>query len=135
MITSPYDRYKQSSVQTSTPVQLLIMLYDGAIRFIRGGVAAINDKDYQKKNELIGKAQTIVSELRASLNHSYEISEQLDKLYEYINYLLIESNIRNEVDKAEEALGYLSELRESWVQASKELASGQQSQSQVNANG
>lgn len=134
MITSPYDRYKQSSVQTSTPAQLLIMLYDGAIRFIRGSIAAINDKDYQKKNELIGKAQTIVSELRASLNHSYEISEQLDKLYEYINYLLIESNIRNEIDKAEEALGYLSELRESWVQASKELASGQ-NQSQVNANG
>lgn len=134
MITSPYDRYKQSSVQTSTPAQLLIMLYDGAIRFIRGGIAAINDKDYQKKNELIGKAQTIVSELRASLNHNYEISEQLDKLYEYINYLLIESNIRNEVDKAEEALGYLTELRESWVQASKELASGQ-NQSQVNANG
>ncbi|WP_018749977.1 flagellar export chaperone FliS [Paenibacillus sanguinis] len=130
MITSPYEKYKQSSVQTSTPAQLLIMLYDGAIRFTRGAMEAIHAEDYQKKNELIGKAQAIVSELRASLNHSYEIAAQLDKMYEYINYLLIEANIRKEATRAEEALGYLLELKESWVQASKEVAGGQ-----ANANG
>lgn len=125
MITSPYEKYKQSSVQTSTPAQLLIMLYDGAIRFTRGALEAIRAEDYQKKNELIGKAQAIVSELRASLNHNYEISAQLDKLYEYINYLLVEANIRKDVVPGEEALGYLLELKDSWVQASKDAASGQ----------
>ncbi|GIO42012.1 MULTISPECIES: flagellar export chaperone FliS [Paenibacillus] len=132
MITSPYEKYKQSSVQTSTPAQLLIMLYDGAIRFIRGAVEAINAEDIQKKNELIGKAQAIVSELRATLNHSYEISAQLDKLYEYINYLLIEANIRKDAAKATEAVDYLVDLRESWIQASKVVISGQE---QVNSNG
>lgn len=132
MITSPYEKYKQSSVQTSTPAQLLIMLYDGAIRFIRGAVEAINAEDIQKKNELIGKSQAIVSELRATLNHSYEISAQLDKLYEYINYLLIEANIRKDTAKATEALDYLVDLRESWIQASKVVISGQE---QVNSNG
>lgn len=131
MITSPYEKYKQSSVQTSTPGQLLIMLYDGAIRFIRGAVEAIKVKDHQKKNELMGKAQAIVSELRATLNHGYEVSAQLDKLYEYINYLLIEANIGKDITKAEEALDYLVDLRETWVQASKLVLSGQD---QVNAN-
>ncbi|MNC46904.1 Flagellar protein FliS [compost metagenome] len=107
------------------------MLYDGAIRFIRGAVEAIKAEDHQKKNELMGKAQAIVSELRATLNHGYEVSAQLDKLYEYINYLLIEANIRKDTAKAEEALDYLVDLRESWVQASKLVATGQD---QVNAN-
>ncbi|OAB42943.1 flagellar export chaperone FliS [Paenibacillus glacialis] len=119
MITSPYEKYKQSSVQTANPSQLLIMLYDGAIRFIRGGIESIGCQDYQKTNEQFKKAQTIVSELSATLDYSYEISKNLATLYEYINYLLIESNMKKVAGPAEEAIGHLSELREAWVQASK----------------
>ena len=132
MMTSPYDKYKQSSVQTSTPAQLLIMLYDGAIRFVRGAIGSIELKDYSKTNEFMSKAQAIISELRATLNHSYEISGQLDKLYEYMNYLLIDANIKKESKPAEEALGYLLELRESWMQAARTDPRGQELK---NANG
>lgn len=124
MLTSPYDKYRQSSVQTSTPAQLVIMLYDGAIRFIRTALDGLSKQDYQKSNLNFGKAQTIVSELMSTLDHSYDVSKNLYYLYEYTNYLLIEANIRKNPEKAEEALGYLTDLRETWLQASK-LAAGQ----------
>ena len=42
MITSPYEKYRQSSVQTATPEHLVVMLYDGAIRFIRTAIQGID---------------------------------------------------------------------------------------------
>lgn len=119
MITSPYEKYRQSSVQTSTPAQLVIMLYDGAIRFVRTAMDGLSKQDYEKTNLNFGKAQSIVSELMSTLDYSYEISKNLYSLYEYTNYLLIEANIRKSPEKAEEAIGYLTELRETWLQASK----------------
>lgn len=119
MITSPYEKYRQSSVQTSNPAQLVIMLYDGAIRFIRTAMDGLSKQDYEKTNLNFGKAQSIVSELMSTLDYSYEISKNLYSLYEYTNYLLIEANIRKSPEKAEEAIGYLTELRETWLQASK----------------
>lgn len=119
MITSPYDKYRQSSVQTSTPAQLLLMMYDGAIRFVRGGLDGLKERDFEKANTFLNKTQTIVSELIVTLDHSFEVSKGLATLYEYINYLLIQANIKKDTAPAEEALGYLIELRETWAQAAK----------------
>jgi flagellar secretion chaperone FliS len=125
LITSPYDKYRQSSVQTSNPAQLVIMLYDGAIRFVKTAMDGLAQKDNEKANLNLGKAQTIVSELMSTLDRSYDISKSLYSLYEYTNYLLVEANIRKDVTKAEEAVGYLTDLRETWLQASK-IAAGQE---------
>lgn len=122
MISSPYEKYRQNAVQTS-PGQLLIMLYDGAIRFALAAIDGVNQQDYQKSNTNFGKAQAIISELSATLDHSYDIAASLGKLYEYMNYLLIQANIKKSVEPAEEALGYLRDLRETWVEANK-LAPG-----------
>lgn len=124
MIKSPYEKYRQSSVQTSTPAQLVIMLYDGAIRFAKVGLEGLNKQDIEKANLNLGKAQTIISELMSTLDQSYDVSKNLFALYEYTNYLLIEANIRKSPEKAEEAIGYLTDLRDTWMQASK-LASTQ----------
>ncbi|KGP80867.1 MULTISPECIES: flagellar export chaperone FliS [unclassified Paenibacillus] len=120
MITSPYEKYKQSSVQTSTPGQLVIMLYDGAIRFVKVGLEGISSKDYMKANVNLGKAQTIISELMSTLDHSYPVSKNLFSMYEYMNHLLIQSNIKKVTQPAEEALNYLQELRETWIVANKQ---------------
>ncbi|WP_433747770.1 flagellar export chaperone FliS [Paenibacillus amylolyticus] len=122
MISSPYEKYKQSSVQTSTPGQLVIMLYDGAIRFTKTGLEGIEARDYFKANVNLGKAQTIISELMSTLNQSYPVAKTLFSLYEYMNYLLIQANIKKETKYGEEVLGYLQELRETWVVASKQVA-------------
>lgn len=124
MITSPYEKYRQASVQTS-PAQLLIMLYDGAIRFVRTAIEGIEQQDLQKTNLNLGKAQTIISELMSTLNHDYEVSRSLFSLYEYINYLLIQANIKKSKEPAEEALSYLKDMKETWYEASKLVPSGQ----------
>ncbi|NMO96623.1 flagellar export chaperone FliS [Paenibacillus lemnae] len=119
MITSPYDKYRQSSVKTAAPEHLVVMLYDGAIRFIRTAMQGLESSDVTKSNLHFGKAQTIISELMSTLDQSYDVSKNLYVLYEYTNFLLIEANIKKDKAKAEEALGYLVELRETWVEASK----------------
>lgn len=125
MIKSPYDQYRKSSVQTSSPGQLLIMLYDGAIRFVRTALDGLGTKDYEKVSLNLGKAQTIVSELSVTLDRSSDIAANLNALYEYINYLLIDANVKKKPEPAEEALGYLKELKETWVQASKMVSASE----------
>ncbi|MCM3000709.1 flagellar export chaperone FliS [Paenibacillus cellulositrophicus] len=132
MITSPYEKYRQSSVQTSTPGQLLLMLYDGAIRFVRAGIDSMQKKDLQKANMNLGKSQSIVNELLSTLDRNYAVSEGLAALYEYINHLLIESNVKKTTAPAEEALGYLMDLRDTFAEAAKMTAG---SLSQETANG
>lgn len=123
MITSPYDKYRQTSVQTSNPAKLVIMLYDGAIRFVNTAINALQQKDIEQSNLNLGKAQAIISELMSTLDRSYDISQNLYSLYEYTNFLLVEANIKRDPSKAEEAVSYLSDLRETWVEASKLAAS------------
>lgn len=122
MIKSPYEKYRQSSVQIATPAQLLLMLYDGAIRFISAGIDGLNQHDYEKSNLNLGKAQTIISELLSTLDTSYEVSKGLAAMYDYIRYLLIDANVKKAVEPAEEALGYFKDLRETWAQAAKATA-------------
>ncbi|SEU14378.1 flagellar export chaperone FliS [Paenibacillus sp. NFR01] len=123
MISSPYDKYRQSSIQTSSPSQLLLMLFDGAIRFGKTAIDGIDTADHNKASVNFGKAQAIVSELRATLDRSYEVSNGLAAMYEYINYLFIESNIKKSKQQAEEAIGYLQELRQTFAEAAKLVAS------------
>ncbi|WP_172200924.1 flagellar export chaperone FliS [Saccharibacillus qingshengii] len=118
MMSSPYEKYRQSAVQTS-PAQLLIMTYDGAIRFVKTALEGLGSGDNEKANLFFGKAQTIIAELTTTLDRSYEVSESLSALYEYMNHLLIESNIKKIKEPAEEALGYLRDLKETWIEASK----------------
>lgn len=122
MITSPYDKYRQSSVKTSSPAQLLLMLFDGAIRFAKTAVEGFETADYEKVNINLTKAQAIVSELSATLDPSYEVSKGLAAMYEYINYLFTESNIKKSKAQAEEAVGYLQEFRQTFAQAAKMTA-------------
>ncbi|AHV99344.1 flagellar export chaperone FliS [Paenibacillus sabinae] len=119
MITSPYDKYRQSAVQTSNPSQLLLMLFDGAIRFGKSAMEGMDAADYEKVNTNLGKTQAIVSELMATLDQSYEVSNGLFALYEYTNHLLVQANIKKVKEPVEEALGYLLELRQAFAQAAK----------------
>lgn len=108
------------------------MLYDGAIRFVRAGIDSLQKKDLQKANLNLGKSQSIVNELLSTLDRNYAVSEGLAALYEYINHLLIESNVKKTTAPAEEALGYLMDLRETFAEAAKMTAG---SLSQETANG
>lgn len=97
------------------------MLCDGAIRFCKQAIDAIQAKNYEEANEYLGRTQDIISEFAITLDRSAEISESLARLYEYFNYRLIQANIKKSVEPAEEVLGYLVDLKETWVQAALQI--------------
>ncbi|MFM9279943.1 flagellar export chaperone FliS [Paenibacillus jiagnxiensis] len=124
MINSPYQKYQQTQAQTASKPKLLIMLYDGAIRFVQAGIEGIEQKNYELVNRNLVKAQAIVHELISSLNFDYPIAQNLVAIYEYMLRLLIEANVQKKAEPALEVLEHLKELREAWVEASKSLGAG-----------
>ncbi|RJE85640.1 flagellar export chaperone FliS [Paenibacillus sp. 1011MAR3C5] len=117
---NPYQKYQESSVQTATPVQLVVMLYDGAIRFAKQSVDEVDQKKYEAANRSLCKAQSIIHELIASLNQEIEMSQNLLKLYDYLLHLLIEGNMKKDTKPVLEVINHLTELRESWRQIAKQ---------------
>lgn len=119
MIQSPLQKYQQSSVQTASPAQLVVMLYDGAIRFIKQGIDGIETKNIEKTNTNFIKAQKIVNELISSLNFNYPIANNLLRIYEYMSQQLIDANLKKNKAPAEDVLDHLVELKEAWYQVAK----------------
>jgi flagellar protein FliS len=124
MLQSQRNKYMETTVQTTTPAQLLIMLIDGAIRFCKMGISAIEQDNYADANLNLGKAQDIVSEFMITLDRESAVAEGLLRLYEYFNLRFIEANIQKKVEPAQEVLGYLLELKEVWIQAAKSTLDG-----------
>ncbi|MGI5999158.1 MAG: flagellar export chaperone FliS [Lutispora sp.] len=124
MVTAnPYKQYQQNVVNTSTPQELTLMLYNGLIKFLNLGMQAIGEKDMQGAHNNIIKAQRIIEEFMSTLDMDYDISKNLYSIYEYMNRRLIDANIRKDKDIIEEVLGFAKELRDTWSQAMK-LAKG-----------
>jgi flagellar protein FliS len=120
------NKYLQTSIQTATPAQLLIMLYDGAIRFCKSGIDAINNSDLQEAHRCISRAEDIITEFIITLDKDSPVAEGLIKMYDYMNFRLIEANTKKEIESIEEVIGLLKELRETWVQAAKLVYGAQQ---------
>lgn len=106
--------YKSNSIQTASPADLTLMLYEGAIKFCNIAIMGIENMDVQKANINIIKAQKIIVELRATLDFNYPVANQFDVVYDYIYRRLVEANIKKEKDIVEEALGYIREMRDAW---------------------
>ncbi|MFD0943845.1 flagellar export chaperone FliS [Savagea faecisuis] len=113
-MNNPYAAYKNNAVNTSTPGELTLMLYNGALKFIEQAKRAINEKNITEKNTAIQKAQAIVTELMITLDRSVPIAENMLVLYDYVNNRLIEANIHNNVERLDEATEIMTEFRDTW---------------------
>lgn len=127
------NKYLETTVQTATPGQLLIMLFDGAIRFCRQAIDAINEKRNAEANESLIKVQNIISEFTITLDRTSPLADNLLALYEYYNHLLVQANIKKDAAPIEEVLGYLVEMKETWIQAAR-TANGTGANANGNAN-
>ncbi|HLS66056.1 MAG TPA: flagellar export chaperone FliS [Pseudogracilibacillus sp.] len=131
MMTKQLEAYQNNAITTASGPQLTMMLYNGCIKFINQGIKAVNEKDYEMKNTFIQKAQDIIQELMLTLNQEIEISKQLLPLYDYIYYLLQQGNIKNDINKLEEALEFVTEFRDTWKEVLKQGASNYEQGAQV----
>ncbi len=108
----------------ASPVQLVVMLYDGALRFAEEGKRAMIEKNYEVQNDKLQRAQKIVMELMGSLDFEKggEIAKNLLGLYEFTLNELIEGNITDSPERIANAQSTLRELREAWVVIQKQGA-------------
>ncbi|NLW55512.1 MAG: flagellar export chaperone FliS [Firmicutes bacterium] len=114
---NPYKRYRQTQVGTASPLELIIMMYDGAIRFCHQAETAIEEQNYSQANRMLQRAQDIIDELNINLNmEAGEIAINLRNLYEFINSKLFEANIKKDCTLLRQAVALLTELRSSWVE-------------------
>lgn len=113
------NAYKTQQIMTAAPEQLTLMLYNGAIRFVEESMTALEQKDYAKSHERNLRAQDIVREFMATLDMKIELSKNWLSLYDYIEYRLIQGNIKKDKAQLDEAKSMLTELRDTWVEVMK----------------
>lgn len=124
MVASGYARtYRATAVLTASPGQLVLMLYDGALKALaiaRDAFAhsAEDPSRIQVINEQLLKAQAIINELQAGLNMEVggEFARTMHRLYDYHNRRLLEANLRKQVEPVIEVERLVRELREAWAQ-------------------
>lgn len=113
------EAYRQQRILNAPPEHLTLMLFNGCLKFIDDGRAALEVRDYETANNMLQRAQRIISEFRLTLNFEYEISQHLLTLYNYIYDRLVEGNIKSDMAQIDEAKGIIVELRDAWYQAMK----------------
>lgn len=118
---TPINQYQNVQVSTSSPEKILIMLYDGAIKFIKIALAKLADGDLAGKGLYISKAQAIVAELMNTLNHEVggDMAVQLEQLYNYLIAELVSANIKNAPQHLENAVRIMTSMRDTWMEAAE----------------
>lgn len=124
IIGNPYAQYQNSKVLTATPAELTLMLYEGIIKFINIGIMAINEKDYEKANTNIIKAERIIDHLSATLNHNYSVAKDFENIYKCIMDALLNGNMKKDVSELERALEYSRMIRDTWKEVMKQTERG-----------
>ncbi len=115
--------YTESSVLTATPERLVVMLYDGAIRFLYAAAAASRDGRRDVTRDRLRRAQAVLDELNRSLDMSQgQIARNLRDLYNFCSRHLIDSTAKGDPSGYEDVAKLLAELREAWDQSSAALA-------------
>lgn len=121
MTTDPFSAYAQQATSTASPEQLVAMLYDGALARVEAARVALlaTPVDASAAHVALGKAQAILDELIATLDHERggAIASSLAGLYRYCNARLVDANVRKQVAPLDEVTGLLSDLRSAWEQA------------------
>jgi flagellar protein FliS len=109
-------QYRQARVTTASPVQIVVSLYEGAIRFLREGIAHHEAGDIGRRGVAFSRAHEIVSELIVTLDHERapEMAENLARLYDFVLRTIVDATSRNDAKVVEPAIAVLEKLASAW---------------------
>jgi flagellar secretion chaperone FliS len=115
------QEYQKNAVNGASPLQLVIMLYDGSLRFMEAGKHAIAERDLEKQNSSLQRAQKIVMELMSCLDMDKggEVATNLFALYSYVLNELVTANVEDSAEPIDRSIRVMSQLRESWSELDK----------------
>jgi len=126
---NPYaspQAYREHAVLTATPEQLVVMLYDGAVRFLRQSETAMGEGAWTHAFEKLTRGESIIDELLATLNmDTGEIAERLQAIYVFCKRTLIEARLQRDGQKIGHVVALLTNLREAWAKLAEQAAAEQ----------
>jgi flagellar protein FliS len=110
------DSYRQTQAQSRTPLELVVMLYDGALRFMTVAREAIERRDIPARREALSRTLAIISELQSTLKleEGGALAASLDELYSYANLRLLDAAAKNDVTPLDEVRRLFETLRDGW---------------------
>lgn len=121
---NPYAAYNNSKIQTATPAELTLLLYEGAIKFTNIAIVAMEKNDVQKAHDNIMKTEKIIEEFQATLDHKYPVAKDFEAVYSYLLRRLFDANIRKDPEILEEVLRHLRTMRDTWKEVMAKTANG-----------
>lgn len=118
-----YQKYKTTSIQSASREKLLLMMYEGAIKFTKMAIIACEQKKIADRGQYIGRVYDIILELNNTLDHNVggEISKDLERLYMFVTEQLTKANVTGDPEHLQNALGILETLHDAWVKAVESL--------------
>ena len=119
-----YAAYANNKVTTATPADLVLMLYEGAIKFCNIAIVAIENKDIEKAHKNIIKAQNIIIEFQACLDYKYATAKDFNEVYTYLLARLREANYKKDIEILEEVLKHLRTMRDTWKEVMRLTKNG-----------
>lgn len=121
-LTASHAAYRRGEVLAATPAQLVVLLYDGARRFLRQTVAAMDAGEVERAHTSLRYGERIISHLDATLDFDQgDLPQRLHMIYAFCLSQLNAARIGQDTSKVEEVSGLLGELREAWSQAAAEV--------------
>lgn len=113
-LPNAYAQYNNSKVLTASPSELVLMLYDGAIKFCNIAIMALENNDIQKAHTNIVKVERIIDHFRMTLDMKYPVAEDFERIYKYLSERLVQANIKKDKEILEEVCGHLRSVRDTW---------------------
>ncbi|MBF0289970.1 MAG: flagellar export chaperone FliS [SAR324 cluster bacterium] len=126
-----YQAYYKTNVETTDRLSLVIMLYDGMIRFMKKAVAKIEQGDVEEAHNYLVRAKEIISELLSTLRleEGGELAQNLKNLYLYSFKKIVEANLKKDPDMIREVIQVMENLRQGWIQVKGQQTSQKQNMS------
>jgi flagellar secretion chaperone FliS len=119
------DAYRQGAVLAATPGQLVVMLYDGARRFLRQASIAMRAGEIERAHNTLRRSELIIAHLDGTLDFDQgQLPERLHSIYQFCLAHLNTARLDQDAAKLEEVSDLLGELREAWAQVAAEVAGG-----------
>ena len=118
MMKREIHAYRHSEISTASKLQLIVMMYDGVIRYLEEYKKRLKEDDIAGRGLYMSKAQRVISELQESLNKKQggEVSQNLENLYNFISSSLAQSNIDGNSANIDHSITILQNLRDAWSQ-------------------
>lgn len=119
MALNAASAYQNNKINTATPAELTLMLYEGAIKFCNIALIGIEEQDISKANNNIIKAEKIIIYLQSTLDLKYAVAKDFDNVYNYLYQKLIQANISKDKEILNEVLVHLRDIRDTWKEVMK----------------